>query len=195
MYDANRPLIIAIVFLLIILLCGTSGLVSYSYGKNIGYQEGHKSGQDYNYSQVLDKGKDEGYKIGYEAGYKSKLGETRNAYSLRNPTYQEMKDFLKKDTANSKPYLAGQRTCVDFAGEVNNNAESQGIRCAVVYIVYPETGHSIVAFETTDKGLIFVEPQFDREVTLPIGKSYSKVNNFLQQEPIDDTIQRYQVMW
>jgi hypothetical protein len=199
MYDKHRSLAIFIIAILIILLCGGTGLMSYSRGKDTGYNNGYKAGQDYSYSQGYDKGKEEGYKVGYDAGfeaaYSPKPVESTDSYTLRNPTYQEMKDFLNKDTANLKTYIEGKYTCTDFAAEVNNNAEDQGIRCAVVYIVYPDTGHSIAAFETTDNGLIFIEPQFDKEVTLTIGESYSKLNGYRQQEPVDDTIQRYQVMW
>jgi hypothetical protein len=60
---------------------------------------------------------------------------------------------------------------------------------------YPEGyGHTIVAFETTDKGLILVEPQFDQEVNLAIGKSYSKINNFTPA-PRDDTVKRFVIIW
>jgi hypothetical protein len=199
MYDKNRSLAIFIIAVLVILVCGGTGFMSYSQGKDTGYNNGYNAAQEYSYSQGYNKGKDEGYKIGYDAGfeaaYNPKPVESTDSYTLQNPTYQEMKDFLSKDTADSKTYIEGKYTCTDFAAEVNNNAEDQGIRCAVVYIVYPDTGHSIVAFETTDKGLIFIEPQYDKEVTLTIGKSYSKLNGYLQQEPVDDTIQRYQIMW
>ena len=199
MYDKHRALTILIIAMMIILLCSGTGFISYYRGKDTGYYNGYKAGQDYSYSQGYDKGKEAGYKVGYDAGfeaaYSPKPVESTDSYTLRNPTYQEMKDFINKDTANSKTYIEDKYTCTDFAAEVNNNAEAQGIRCAVVYIVYPDTGHSIVAFETTDKGLIFIEPQFDKEATLTIGKSYSKLNSYRQQEPVDDTIQRYQVIW
>jgi hypothetical protein len=78
---------------------------------------------------------------------------------------------------------------------VNNNAEAKGIRCAVVDIFYPDGyGHTIVAFDTTDRGLIYIEPQFDQEVKLEVGRSYSQLNNFTAA-PRDDTIKRYLVVW
>jgi len=199
MYDENRPLTISIIVIMIILLCSGIGFVSYSTGKNTGYQQGYTTGQDYSYDQGYDKGKEDGYKVGYDAGfeaaYSTQPAGTNNSYITRNPTYQEMKDFLKNDTADSKSYIEDVHTCTDFAAEVNNNAETKGIRCAVVYIMYPEAGHSIVAFDTTDKGLIFVEPQFDKEVIITINKSYSKINGYEQQQQIDDTIERYQIIW
>lgn len=199
MYDKNKSLAIFIVAMMLILLCGSAGFMSYSQGKDTGYYQGYTAGQDSSYAQGYNKGKEDGYKVGYDAGYSAtytlKPLESTEVYTLRNPTYQEMEGFLSKDTSDSKTYVENTYTCTDFAAEFNNNAEAMGIRCAVVYIMYPEAGHSIVAFETTDRGLIFIEPQFDQEVTLEFGKSYSGLNGYQQQQSIDDTIQRYQIIW
>jgi hypothetical protein len=106
-----------------------------------------------------------------------------------------MKTFLAQDPTNNKNYVENKYVCVDFAAAVNNTAEAQGIRCAMVDIFYPDGyGHTIVAFDTTDKGLIYVEPQFDQEVELVVGRSYSQVNHFTTS-PRDDTINRYLVVW
>lgn len=199
MYDRNRSLTIFIIAIMIILLCSGIGFMSYSHGKDTGYYQGYTAGQDYSYSQGYNKGKEEGYNVGYDAGYEAGYSPNpsvnTDGYTLLNPTYQEMKDFLSEDTADSKSYIEDTYTCTDFAAEVNNNAEAQGIRCAVVYIMYPKAGHSIVAFDTTDKGLIFIEPQFDKEVSLIINRSYSALNSYQQQQSVDDTIQRYQIIW
>jgi len=180
------------IFLAIIMLCGGSGFLSYMYG----YQIGHEGSYNQGYSQGKDEGYQVGYKTGYEAGYKPILEqETASGYTLRNPTYQEMKAFLVEDTTSSTTYRKDEYVCVDFATEVNNNAVKKGIRCAIVNIFYPEGyGHTIVAFETTDRGLIFIEPQFDHEVKLIVGKSYSQINNYTPA-PQDDTIRRFLIVW
>ena len=176
------------IFLAIVMLCGGSGFLGHMYG----YQKGHQA----SYNEAYNQGKDEGYQAGYEAGYKpSPEQETSSEYALSNPTYQEMKTFLAQDTTDSKTYAEDEYVCVDFAAAVNNNAEAEGIRCAIVDIFHPEGyGHTIVAFETTDRGLIFIEPQFDREVKLVIGNSYSQANKFTPA-PRDDTINRFVVIW
>jgi len=176
------------IFLAIVMLCGGSGFLGHMYG----YQKGHQA----SYNEAYNQGKDEGYQAGYEAGYKpSPEQETSSEYALSNPTYQEMKTFLAQDTTDSKTYTEDEYVCVDFAAALNNNAETEGIRCALVDIFHPEGyGHTIVAFETADRGLIFIEPQFDREVKLVIGKSYSQTNNFTPA-PRDDTINRFVVIW
>ena len=178
----------------IILLCSGSAYIGYTYGHNEGYYAGSQAGQSEYYEQERDGVDESSYQTGYNKGYESGLREAGSGYNLRNPTYQEMQEFLAHDTADSKSYVADKHICTDFSAEVNNNAEAKGIRCAVVYILYPEGGHTIVAFETIDKGLIFIEPQFDDEVKLTLGKSYSESNNYTPQS-IDDTIQRFLITW
>jgi hypothetical protein len=180
------------VILAIIMLCGGAGYLGYIHG----YQKGNEATYNEAYNQAKDEGYQAGYQSGYEAGYKpSPEQETSNEYALHNPTYQEMKTFLAQDTTNLETYIEDEYVCVDFAAALNNNAEAEGIRCATVDIFHPGGyGHTIVAFETTDKGLIFIEPQFDREVELVIGTSYAKSNNFTSA-PRDDTINRFVVTW
>ena len=178
-----------------IMLCSGALFFGYIHGHNNGYQAGYDSGQELAASQQSSQWQTESYQAGYKAGRDSTLSET-NICSLRNPTYQEMLDFLAHDTTNSKPYLPDQHMCVDFAAEVKNNAQAEGIRAAIVYILNSGgIGHTIVAFDTTDRGLQFVEPQYDRVVKLVVGQSYSEINNFLPEPDNDDVIDRYLIIW
>jgi flagellar basal body-associated protein FliL len=191
--DSNQKAATAIIILLVIvLLCGGAGFLSYSYG----YQKGNEAIYDQGYNQGKEDGYQAGYKSGLEDGYKpASEQETSTGNVPHNPTYQEMKAFIAQDTTNSMSYEEDEYVCVDFSAAVNNNAEAEGIRCAIVDMFHPEGyGHTIVAFETTDKGLIFIEPQFDREVELIVGKSYSQINNFTPA-PRDDTIKRFVIIW
>jgi hypothetical protein len=181
------------ILLAVIMLCGGSGFLSYIYG----YQSGHAASYHQGYTQGKTEGYDEGYKSGYEDGFKPGQEQKTSSvvYTPQNPTYQEMKTFLAQDTTDLNKYAPDEYICTDFAAAVNNNADTEGVRCAIVDIFYPEGyGHTIVAFETTDKGLIFIEPQFDQEVKLTIGQSYSQTNNFTPA-PRDDTVNRYLVIW
>ncbi len=191
--DSSQKVATAIaIFLAIVMLCGGSGFLSYMYG----YQKGNEAIYDQGYNKGKEEGYQAGYKSGFDAGYKPATEqEASTGYALHNPTYQEMKSFLAQDTTNSKTYIENEYVCVDFSAAVNNNAEAEGIRCAMVDIFHPGGyGHTVVAFETTDKGLIFIEPQFDREIELVIGKSYSQINNFTPA-PRDDTIDRFITIW
>ncbi len=122
-------------------------------------------------------------------------------YVLRDPSYQEMKVFLARDRISEHVYVPGEYTCVDFAADVKTNAAREGIRCAYVVIEFRGGGgHAIVAFDTTDEGLVFIEPQFDWEVELQVGKRYYQCvkpppGNYMTKPPYDDTITRYVVVW
>jgi hypothetical protein len=139
-----------------------------SQGYDIGHDEGHNKGYQEGYDKGYEESYDKGYKEGYDAGYEE-VFQTGEAF--RNPTYQEMKDFLRRDTTDRNVYV-GRYDCENFAADVCNNAEAEGIRAATVVLRYENGGHEIVAFETTDKGLIFIEPQEDREVKVEVGMRY-----------------------
>ena len=133
----------------------------YAQTYDVGYQEA--------YGEAYDKGYDKGYEIGLATG--SKEGVARRV-ELSNPTHKEMREFLAGDETDSNPYVVGEYVSFDFAVELNNNAEANGIRAAYVAVFSKEWGHGMVAFETIDKGLIFIEPQSDKEVKLVTGEPY-----------------------
>ena len=133
----------------------------YAQAYDVGYQEA--------YGEAYDKGYDKGYEIGLATGSKEGVA-TR--IELGNPTYKEMKEFLAGDETDSNSYVVDEYVSFDFAVELNNNAEANGIRAAYVAIFSKEWGHGMVAFETIDKGLILIEPQSDKEVKLVTGEPY-----------------------
>jgi len=188
------------VILVFVLACSASGYIGYIYGEDEGYARGQEVGLESGYGEGQNEGYQTGYsggqKEGYQMGYSAGVKATKAAgCNLWNPSYQEMKEFVAQDGTDSKTYIGGEYVCSDFAAEVNNNAEAQGIRCALVDVKYPgDWGHAIVAFETTDKGLVFIEPQFDDEVDVVVGASYSQVNGYSEQ-PHNDTVVRYLVIW
>lgn len=80
-----------------------------------------------------------------------------------NPTYAELLAFLEADKTDRFIYIIGPPknayVCADFARDVHNNAESAGIRAAWVGLELEGTteGHALNAFETTDRGLVFID--------------------------------------
>jgi hypothetical protein len=194
-YMGNRYRLtdILIIVCMLIVFCSLSAYLSYKTGIKQGYETGYTTGHIEKYNEGYDKGKETGYTEGYNAGFESGLEKPRG-FNLKNPTYREMKEFLATDTTDSREFIDDEFTCTDFSAEVNNNAEAIGFRCAIVYINYPEAGHTIVAFDTVDEGIIFIEPQYDDEVVLEEGKSYSKINKYSPPEQ-DDTILRYVIIW
>jgi type II secretory pathway pseudopilin PulG len=126
---------------------------------------------------------------------------TGYGYVLKDPTYKEMKSFLATDRTDEKKYDINSYVCVDYSADVKANAMKQKIRCAYVVIDYPgNTGHAIVAFDTTDRGTIYIEPQSDDEVNLQTGKHYyqcvlPKPGYYYEAPDYDDTIKDVTVIW
>ncbi|MFW6105171.1 MAG: hypothetical protein ACOC7P_01155 [Chloroflexota bacterium] len=95
--------------------------------------------------------------------------ELINNPDATNPTYAELIVFVKEDPADEH-YYAGDfavllgtaevsYVCSDFAEDMHNNAEAAGIRAAWVSIDFEgdDKGHALNAFETTDRGLVYID--------------------------------------
>ncbi|MEM2210934.1 MAG: hypothetical protein QW372_05775 [Nitrososphaerales archaeon] len=125
-----------------------------------------------------------------------KLSTLEKGTLYRNPTYQEVKKFLKEDKTNEKRYIPNVYTCEDFSADVNNNAEKIGFRCGFVILHFKGTeyGHALIVFETIDRDLIYIEPQNDKEVKVALGVRYWIDNGFEHQQ-FDDTIVKITIVW
>lgn len=173
----------------------------YTVGQAAGYGSGQEDGYKLGYEEGEQTGRDEGYSAGqsqgYEAGISAGLG---HGYTLRAPTYDEVLLFLAEDKTNEREYSDQNYVCSHFSRDVCNNAEAAGLRSAFVEIRYPEMGHSIVAFDTVDKGIVFFEPQHDDEVKPVVGKRFyrcvePKPGHFYEVPPYDDTIKDILIIW
>lgn len=96
----------------------------------------------------------------------------------KNPTYDELIDFIRRDQTDNTPYQADEYTCFDYAMDVHNNAEAAGIRAGVVFLnPNSEWGinrHALNVFDTIDKGLIFIDcTSYDMRAYVAVGESYS----------------------
>ncbi len=129
------------------------------------------------------------------AASKLALAQATTQVGYRDPTYMEVRQFLQDDQTDQNQYIKDVYDCHNFAADVNLNAEAKGIRAAYVSIAFPDTGHAIVAFNTVDKGILYIEPQHDDEVLLTIGESYSNINGYQEPTTYDDTIVSYTVIW
>jgi len=110
----------------------------------------------------------------------------RNNPDAKNPSWAELKTFLLKDDTDSIKYDFDKFVCADFAERLHNNAEAAGIRAAFVSIwlgpcsYFPTSGgHALNAFETTDKGLVYIDctgffrgVNADKIVDVEVGKNY-----------------------
>jgi len=149
----ERRKMIEVVMVCLIIVGSMAG---YYLGNNQGYQAGYA------------KGDESGYLRGHGVGY-------------RNPTYQEMLDFLSADLTNCLIYHDPTFICSDYAATLSKNAYELGYRCFSIdlYFNYPsqrDSAHWINAFNTTDRGLVYVEPQSDQVMHVAIGQKYWESN-------------------
>ena len=91
-------------------------------------------------------------------------------------------------------------TCGDYAEQVQNNAENAGIKCAWVGIDFTQGGgHACNAFNTTDKGLIFIDCTTGDYIikNMAIGNIYQPVQITKDNSIIEPmgTIQDYDIHW
>ncbi len=93
--------------------------------------------------------------------------------SIKDPTYEEAIQFLMSDQTNQNRYLEESYTCTDFATDFRENALKSGYECGYTVIRFPDlSSHALNCFNTTDNGLIFIEPQTDEVVEIHVGIQY-----------------------
>jgi hypothetical protein len=81
-----------------------------------------------------------------------------NYKNASDPTWKELIAFLQKDDTDNHRYIKGLFVCADFAEMLHNNAEASGIKAAWVSVDFTiGEGHALNAFDTTDKGLVYVD--------------------------------------
>ena len=174
--------------------------IGYNSGEQDGYSEGYISGKDEGYDEGYDLGQADGYNEGYDQGLEAGTG---HGYTLRDPTYREAVSFLERDKTSDNEYDDsdyGIYVCTHFARDVCNNAEAEGLRCAIVHLIFPDSGHTIVAFDTIDEGLVYFEAITDDRANPEIGKRYyqcieTKPGYYYTEPDYDDTIMDILVIW
>lgn len=73
-------------------------------------------------------------------------------------SWEQVKEFVMNDDTNSHTYIPGSFVCADFAALLHNRAEAAGIKTAYVSVDFTEgPGHALDAFNTTDRGLVYID--------------------------------------
>ena len=177
----------------------------YSSGKKEGYDDGYLVGEHDGHTAGYTSGKRDGYTDGYQAGettgYEQGVEDgLGHGYTISDPTYAGALAFLARDRTDLNEYVDETYVCTHFARDVCNNAEDAGIRCAFVDLRYPDSGHSVIAFNTVDQGLVYFESQSDERVNPVIGKRYylcivPRPGYYYGVPDHDDTIEDILVIW
>ena len=75
-----------------------------------------------------------------------------------DPSWEELKEFLRHDDTDEQLYMPGLFVCADFANMLHDRAESLGIRAAYVSVDFVDgPGHAMNAFDTIDKGRVYID--------------------------------------
>jgi len=75
-----------------------------------------------------------------------------------DPAWEQLKWFVLSDDTDEQPYIPDSFVCADFATRLHNNAEAAGIRAGYVSVDFVRgPGHALNAFDTTDRGLVFID--------------------------------------
>lgn len=112
-------------------------------------------------------------------------------------TYANAVGFLASNTVSDNVYNQGiygennvSYNCFSFVADLMVDAKAAGFKCGLVWVdwtLYPIDQpisyylHVMIAFDTIDKGIIFVEPRTDEIIALAVGKEYmmGKVTNMV----------------
>lgn len=155
----------------LILLAGWSGyFYGLDSGQKIGYQDGYQKGSYDSYER--------GYSLGYGNGKEFVVTHLDQYVTIpKAVTYERVLEFLEGDNVDVNEYT-DIYNCISFANELKYNANNDGIKCAIVSFdledAYETWGHAINAFETTDRGIVYFDPQTDGErFDIRIGSHYN----------------------
>jgi hypothetical protein len=121
-----------------------------------------------------------------------------NITTYRNASpvsYNELIAFLDQDDTEDSLYVMPNYTCVDFSAELFNNAQARGIKCAMVSVTFKEAipGHAFNAFQTTDRGIVYIDCTGINKTCIEDGylatdnNVYLQVGNHLGELPDNQT--------
>jgi hypothetical protein len=158
-----REILLGAVAVLLLLALATQGYLSYRFSRG-----GPQVPVGYESSQEL-VAESEPYVTAppdsqYSGNPPSLKGPNEHIYMTNNPdavnvSLAVLKDFIFADETDKELYLPGFRMCGHFAETLHNNAEQAGIRAALVIVEFEDGSapHALNAFETTDKGLVYID--------------------------------------
>ncbi len=97
---------------------------------------------------------------------------------LRNPTWAELRRFVETDKTDTLEYIPNEFDCEGFTITLRDHAWRRGFRSGYVAIGLGEnvTGHALNAFQTTDKGLVYIDnSEHDTIGYIQIGRVYGTI--------------------
>jgi hypothetical protein len=132
------------------------------------------------------------------SGVIAQISYNSDGRELRDPTYHEALQFIESDQTDENSYKEEEYTCDNFATDFRSNALKAGYRCGYVLVFGPDWNHALNCFNTTDCGLVFVEPQENEIVTLKIGQPYWDKTRYASPQHggvYNDTVTSFLINW
>jgi len=75
-----------------------------------------------------------------------------------DPSWEQLRGFVLNDDTDEQPYILDLFMCTSFATMLHDSAEAAGIRAAYVSVDFGDgPGHALNAFNTTDRGLVYID--------------------------------------
>ena len=104
----------------------------------------------------------------------------KNGSTYYKPSLSSVNEFLKENDVDEREYKDEDYTCVDYTFDLMEAGKKEGFETGFVYIyLYSDnsnSAHSIAYFNTSDEGVVYVEPQTDTMLyELPKDEYYWKL--------------------
>ena len=104
----------------------------------------------------------------------SYLSAPETSYQTPTITYRPIKwmqlaAFLSDDHTNWNNYVTDYYVCLDFSIDLVAHARMKNIKAWIVAVEFysQQNGHAFVAFDTSDLGVVYIEPQLDSRFVPP----------------------------
>ena len=114
------------------------------------------------------------------------IAEPAENLMILERTSQDVYTFLASDKTNEIPYNVKTFNCSNFSGTLIRNAREQGFQVVAYVVLWKDDPipHEFVAFNSSDKGIILIEPIDDSEYTI-INNHLKNPNHYWDSKPID----------
>jgi hypothetical protein len=91
------------------------------------------------------------------------------------PSYNTVAKILRNDKTDKNKYHLEDFNCVEFSNLLVKGFKDNQVFACTTYILFDDSAHSIVAVNTKEFGIIYIEPQTDKiMLSLEVGDDYCK---------------------
>ena len=116
-----------------------------------------------------------------------------NRTEYQDTLYLVVKMLLSEVRTWASSYKFPSYVCTHFSKVLFDKMTVQGVRCGYVIVTFQnDTSHAIVAFDTLDHGLIYLEPQDGCELRIEVGK---EIDAYYAGVEADTIVTKIDISW